>query len=204
MATAAQGVSTLTGLTTYSQSDVDAHVAGVCPHCGVAAQLLKVATGPSTIWLRCTNCLRGLLSERGVLYPGARPLTTPDGLPDDVLRIWDEAMACLSVSAYSSAVMNCRKLLLNIAVSHGLPPKDAKDRAPNFYEAIEHLQGEEIITKRMRTWVDRIKDIGNVANHELQPVSESDAMDVATFTRQLLHLAFELDHMQAQAAAGQV
>ncbi|ORL01821.1 hypothetical protein A6F55_19200 [Prescottella equi] len=91
--------------------------------------------------------------------------------------------------------MMCRKLLFHVAVSHGLPERNNKDRAPSFYEALEHLQTEGIITQPMRKWVDRIKDVGNQQNHEIVAISKDDAFDVARFTEKLLELAFEMDYL---------
>ena len=50
-----------------------------------------------------------------------------------------------------------------------------------------------MITKKMRPWVDRIKEVGNDANPELDPIGESEAMDVAGFTFQLSKVSYELD-----------
>ncbi|GAA1478131.1 hypothetical protein GCM10009623_25770 [Nocardioides aestuarii] len=131
------------------------------------------------------------------MVPRRKPLREPLGLPTEDAAIWDEARTCLGVGASAAAVMLCRKLLSHIAVSNGLPAKDKNDRAPTFMAAVDHLEAEGIFTKRMRPWVDRIKDVGNEANHELQPVAAADALDVATFTEQLLVLAYELDALQA-------
>jgi hypothetical protein len=100
--------------------------------------------------------------------------------------------------------MLCRKLLFHIAVGNGLLPKNDKDRAPSFYAAVEHLQDQQIITVKMRPWVDRIKDIGNDANHELTPISAEQANDVATFTLQLLVLAYEMDAIMSDPGAAAI
>ncbi len=123
------------------------------------------------------------------------PLDDPEHLGGADLEAWLEVRGCLSVGANTAAVMMCRKLLFHMAVTHGLPEKNARDRSPTFAEALEHLQSEGIITKHMRTWVDRIKVVGNEANHELPGIAADDAMDVAKFTRQLLHLAYDLPAM---------
>lgn len=174
-----------------------------CPHCG-GNQALRVAfcnnvnVGP--YWYRCVTCLKGFVKNGNLISPGSQPLRTPAGLPPIDLQIWTEVRTCLGSGAHAATVMLCRKLLFHIAVAHGLPAKNEKDRAPNFYEAVEHLQGEGLITKKMRPWVDRIKDVGNDANHELTPISAELAVDVATFTEQLLVLAYELDALMAQQA----
>lgn len=168
-----------------------------CANCGgtqmiVVAATKEYADTPGVSWLRCVNCHLGTVVNRGMQSPSSRPLDVPDGLPNPDYAAWDEVRSCLGVGAYTAAVMMCRKLLFHIAVAHGLPEKNEKGWAPNFAQCLDHLQAEGIITKRMRTWVDRIKDVGNEANHELAGYKRDQAMDIAKFTRQLLHMAYEL------------
>ena len=87
----------------------------------------------------------------------------------------------------------------HVAVTHGLPAKDKSNRAPNFAQCINHLASEGIITQKMRPWIDRIRDVGNEANHEISPVAKEAALDVATFTQKLLELAYEMDDTMAKA-----
>ena len=155
---------------------------------------------PAVRWLRCVSCYRGMVDNAGVISPGIRPLDTPGVLSGDDLAAWDETLGCLSVGANTAAVMMCRKLLFHIAVTHGLPEKDDGGRAPNFAKALEHLEDEGVITKHMRPWVTKIKDVGNEANHEIPRTSADDAMAVAKFTRQLIMLAYELPAMVAENA----
>lgn len=170
---------------------------GQCPECA-GTQLSVIALrrtdipGPEMAWLRCVNCEAPLTSLNGALRPAAKPLSIPRGLPAVEATAWNEARECLAAGAYTAAVMMCRKLLLHVAVTHKLPEKDSRGRAPSFFEAIEYLEATGIITKRMRPWVDRIKDVGNDANHEISPVTRESALDVATFTEQLLRLAYEM------------
>jgi hypothetical protein len=126
------------------------------------------------------------------------PLDTPKILTGDDLTAWNEVRACLSAGAYNAAVMMCRKLLFHIAVARGLPAKNAKDRAPTFQEALDHLETEGVVTKLMLPWVAKIKDLGNDANHELPTMSKAEALDIAEFTRQLIRLAYELPAMVAE------
>jgi len=193
----------------YGPDDETAWSALICPHCA-ARQLLVVAAHVDgnykksverTQWLRCVTCLKGSVLQGGRIYPAVRPLRTPAGLPPIDEAIWEEVRACLGVGANAAAVMLCRKLLFHIAVSHGLPPKNNKDRAPTYTEAVDHLESEGLITKRMRPWVDRVKDVGNDANHELTPVTAEVARDMATFTEQLLRLAYELDALMGDPTA---
>ena len=155
-------------------------------------------------WLSCVECGTPHVKSGSLVSPSSPPLSTPEGLADPELAVWAEIRACLGIGAYTSATMMCRKMLFHLAVANGLPAKDGGGRAPNFTQATKHLQAEGIITSRMRPWVDRIKDIGNEANHELEAISERDAMDVARFTEQLLRLSFEMDALVAASTTVEV
>ncbi|MGV9718763.1 DUF4145 domain-containing protein [Rhodococcus pyridinivorans] len=168
-----------------------------CAHC-TGTQMIVVANTslysetPEVYWLRCVNCGLGTVVNVGTQSPSQCPLDVPDGLPNADYEAWDEVRSCLQAGAYTAAVMMCRKLLFHIAVAHDLPPKNEKNRAPSFAQCLDHLELEGIITKPMRRWVDRIKDVGNEANHELTGYKRDQAMDIAKFTKQLLHMAYEL------------
>lgn len=188
----------------YPATEGRAWAEQTCPHC-TAVQLLVVCLtikdenanmptvqegGPA--WYLCTNCRRPSVLDHGVVKPETRPLRTPRGLPPTDMVIWDEVRSCLGVYAYSATVMLCRKLLLHIAVDKGLPAKNSRNRAPSYLDAVKHLESAGVITADMREWVEEIKDIGNDANHELTPITDIQATDVATFTEQLLVLAYEM------------
>lgn len=182
-------------------SDSTTWVSVPCPHCGNPQQVMvaaavddnHLAADGLTKWLRCPACREGSVEIEGSIFPADVPLREPLGLPEIDARIWNEARTCLGVGANAAAVMLCRKLLFHIAVAHGLPEKNSRNRAPGFADAVKHLEAEGIVTKRMMPWVDRIKDVGNDANHELTPITPEQALDVATFTEQLLRLAYEMD-----------
>lgn len=178
----------------YRRDSGEAWTTATCADCG-GDQMAVIATADSGewMWLRCVRCLNGSVSNLGVVSPGAQPFSVPAGLPEAERRTWAEVRGCLSVGAWSAAVTMCRKLLLHLAVANGLAAKGARDRAPGFVECVNHLESEGVITKKMRPWVDRIKDVGNDANHELEPIDERQAMDVAGFAFQLLKLSYEMD-----------
>lgn len=181
----------------FDQSDARSWARAACAFCG-GSQMIVIATtrsDPDVQWLRCVNCYRGAVSNLDAVSPATMPLDTPESLTGVDLDAWTEVRACLSVGAFTAATMMCRKLLFHIAVAHGLPEKLDNGRAPNFYAALNHLEEEGVFTKRMRPWVDRVKDVGNEVNHELVVVTKDEAMDVAEFTRQLIHLAYELPAM---------
>ncbi len=167
----------------------------VCPECGPSSFLIVGSSQDETVrYLRCVTCRRGLVLNRGVFSPGATRLQIVDGCPDDVAAAWAEVRADLAAGAWTSAVMMCRKILFHIAVEEGLPAQSESGRAPTFKECLNRLRSEGLLTPRQEPWVQNIKDVGNQANHELDPISEEAANRVATFTRQLLVTAYEMPH----------
>lgn len=152
----------------------------------------------TTRWLRCVSCSSGHVDNSGVISPSTKPLSVPAGIPPVELAAWKEVRECLGIGAYTSAVMMCRKLLFHIAVSHALPEKNEQGRAPTYSEAVQHLEKTELITKKMLPWVERIKEYGNDANHEIIPMTIIEAKDAAIFTEQLLKLAYEMDELMAR------
>ena len=184
--------------TSFGSTQDEAWAVRPCPECeGSQLAVIAYAQFSSQKWLRCINCGCAIVDNDGTVSPPAKPLRAPAGVTGVELAVWNEARSCLAVGANTAAVMMCRKLLFHIAVAHGLPPKNDKDRAPTFLEAVDTLEAEGLITKRMRPWVDRIKDVGNEANHEISAVQPEVALDVATFTEQLLRLTYEMDSLMA-------
>ncbi|WP_166375970.1 DUF4145 domain-containing protein [Aeromicrobium phragmitis] len=199
MSQVTSAVATIENTSRFSEGDSYAWADYTCPHCH-AKRMVRIAhsfhTSASNVgrtqWLRCPACAKGAVVQDGKLYPERKPLRQPQGLPDADARIWDEVRTCLGAGANTASVMLCRKLLFHVAVEHGLPAKNEKNRAPTFKEAVDHLRSEGIVTTHMLEWVDRIKDVGNDANHEVTPIDAKVAEDVATFTEQLLVLAYEM------------
>lgn len=187
---------------TYSSTSEDAWVLAPCAECDGRQMAVLARTHDNTAaWLRCVSCRRPYVVNNGELRPSSKPLSIPTGLVGVELDAWKEARECLGVGAYTAAVMMCRKILFHMAVREQMPPKNSKGKAPTFVEVVKHLEDSGIFTARMRPWVDRIKDVGNEANHEIVPVSREAAMDVARFTEQLLRLAYEMDYLISAAQA---
>lgn len=193
------GVRVVSGGPQYSRTSSGAWRTGVqCSNCdsrqhAVVAEL-DLALEPVQ-WLLCVTCGAAHVASNAGIYPSPRVLSEPSNLPPDEAAVWSDVRGCLGIRAWGAAVLLCRKILLHTAVTAGLPAKNDKDRAPTFIQAVEYLEHEGFITARMRPWVDRIKDVGNEATHEIPAISEEQAMDVAKFTEQLLRLVYELTAM---------
>jgi len=183
----------------HSEGDGKYWFAGVCPNCGPTQYYMIAATVDGnytftgeTAWLRCPTCRNAAAINSGVLSPTAEPLLAVDGLPAEVHAAWEEVRRCAGVAAHTASVMMCRKILFHIAVEKGLAEKNDNGRAPNFTETLDHLKAQGLVTPVLTPWVEHIKDVGNEANHDLPEISAESAQRVATFTRQLLVLTYEM------------
>jgi len=178
---------------TYGPVDDLAFQVGSCPSCGGTQMVVVGFTHTKTTkWLRCANCGFGLVKNGPTTWPATAPLRTPDGLPVLERDAWTEVRNTLGVGAHTAAVMLCRKMVLHVAIAAGLDPVGSNGQGPSFGRSVGFLQEQGYITPPLKLWVDRIRDVGNEANHELPAIEASVALDVAEFTLQLLVLMYEL------------
>lgn len=114
-------------------------------------------------------------------------------LPLDVERLYDEARRAMSVEAWTAAALVGRKLLMNVAATHG-----AEDKL-TFNQYVDFLMTEGWITPPMRPWVDEIRLIGNEATHELPQITEERAIHLMAVLEMLLMVVFEYPAKAAEA-----
>jgi hypothetical protein len=137
----------------------------------------------------CAHCGRPNFFEaraEGVVQvPGAAPGGAIDNLPTSVGALYDEARNCMKVSAYTSSVLACRKLLMNIAVAEGA------DEGDSFLKYVEYLADEGYVPPGGKSWVDHIRKQGNEATHEIDMKSEAEAKDLISFVEMLLKFIYE-------------
>jgi hypothetical protein len=143
--------------------------------------------------LLCTNCDRPSFVEmRGSKIESTTPAAMMgqdlNGLPSDVLALYEEARRCTSVGAFTSAVLTCRKILMHVAVEKGA----AKGRP--FIEYVDFLATNSYIPPDARGWVDHIRSKSNEANHEIAVMGQDEASDLVSFTEMLLRLVYEFKH----------
>ena len=160
-----------------------------CGYCGVRV-------GSSEGWAAsrllahvyiCPNCsYPTFIGPNGQRAPGPLAGRTVDHVPDDVGHLYDEARECVAVSAYTAAVLLCRKLLMHVAVEKSAP-ENAK-----FVVYVNWLADNHWVPPNARAWVDHIRDKGNEANHEITLVAQQDAVDLLTFVEALLRYVYEL------------
>ena len=161
-----------------------------CGHCG---NRVGAHTGwhvntepPENVSIHiCPLCSKPSLFLFAKQYPGVSPGSAVSNLPTDVASLYDEARSALSAGAATAAVLACRKLLMNIAVTQGAAT------GLSFVAYVEYLATAGYIPPNGRGWVDHIRKRGNEATHEIALMSVSDAVELITFSEMLLKFIYE-------------
>ena len=103
----------------------------------------------------------------------------------EVQQLYREIRNCSTVSAYTAAVLLCRKLLMNIAVELGATP----NKTFQFY--VKYLADNGYIPPNAKGWVDHIRNKGNEATHEIILMSQPEAEELISFAEMLLRIIYE-------------
>jgi hypothetical protein len=169
----------------------------VCGYCGSKAGPSKQYYCNDTVGNKsiikgniyiCPNCNKptfiNKINEEQV--PGPRLGNDIEFLPDDINQLFNEARNCISVNAYTSSVLSCRKLLMNLAVSKGA------EVGKSFAHYVSFLSDNHYIPPGSREWVDHIRSKGNEATHEILSMSKEDAIELLEFTGMLLRFVYEM------------
>lgn len=135
----------------------------------------------------CPNCVKPSFFNEwdDTQTPGIAFGNAVDHLPKLIEELYQEARKCCSIGAYTSSVLACRKILMNIAVEQGAA------EGLTFVTYIDYLAEGGFIPPNGRGWVDHIRKRGNEATHEIALMSESDASDLVSFVEMLLKFIFE-------------
>lgn len=182
-----------------------------CGHCGnnLASMLgyQTVVTSGSTatksyIYI-CHHCRKPTYfsSWLGDQVPGPAFGGPVDHIASEEVKVlYEEARNCMKVNAHTAAVMCCRKLLMNVAVSEGAA------EGKSFASYVRYLADQGHIPPKAAVWVDHIRDKGNEANHEIQIMGREDAERLIKFSEMMLRIMYEYPaevEAPAQAAAQQ-
>jgi len=164
----------------------------VCGHCGRSISGHVIALYgrdlPAIVtWVICPICSHGsVLDYDGITYPPPKFGDSLQGLPTEVAQAYEEARNCMSVKAFSSCTLICRKILMHVAVDKG------DTAGKKFAEYIDYLRSGGYTTSVMNDWVEKIREGGNESTHEIPSASEEKAKNVLLFTIQLLRNVYEM------------
>jgi len=167
-----------------------------CGHCGFSVAPMKGwAAGRSEdvnnvaiAWIYvCHNCSRPTFIDNDkTQLPGVAFGDVVRDISDDSVRLlYEEARRATGATAYTAAVLCCRKLLMHIAVAKGA------DAGASFLEYVKFLGDKHFIPPGAIGWVDHIRQQGNEANHEIVMKTKEDAEELISFCEMLLKVIYE-------------
>lgn len=167
-----------------------------CGYCSEKVSSVKGYTrySPKGDIYICTDCENpNFFDYTNKQYPGPKiGRNIKDGLSKEVKDLYDEARNSFSVSAFTGCVMCLRKILMNIAVSLGDKP------GKNYIDYIDYLYDNHHIPVNSKEWVDKIRKIGNEANHEIKSSTVQEAECLLLFVETILEVIFENTHKAKQ------
>lgn len=106
-------------------------------------------------------------------------------LPEEIAHLYGEIRMATSQEAFTAAVLACRKLLMHIAVEKGAPENSS------FVDYVNYLADNHYAPPNSAAWVDKIRQKGNEANHEITIIGKEDALEIITFLEMLLKFIYE-------------
>ena len=133
----------------------------------------------------CPNCSYPTYKYKDEQVPLPRFGEQIKHLPDEVEKIYEEARDSFSVGAYTAVMLLCRKLLMHVAVDLGA------DENKKFIDYVNYFETEGYISKNAKPWVDKIRKLGNEANHEIMIGNREDAKKIIEFSAMLLKTNYE-------------
>ena len=136
-----------------------------CGHCGerMSSVLGYVATEAQCNIYICMNCTEPTYyNNEGKQFPGEIFGNYVKSIPENIEKLYNEARRCMSIQGYTTAVMACRKLLMNIAVQKG------EKEGLKFVQYVDYFEENNFTPPNSRGWVDLIRKKGNEANHEIK------------------------------------
>ncbi len=161
-----------------------------CGHCGCRVGPDKGYVGstnfkPAYIYI-CPHCSQPTyLAMDGKKTPNVPYGDPVENLPDDIETLYEETRNTFTVSAFNSAIMVCRKVLMNIAVNQGAPENQS------FKKYVDFLVEKGYVPPNGEGWANSIREKGNEANHEIKQMSEADAKELIDFLAMLLKFIYE-------------
>lgn len=170
----------------------------ICGYCGnkIASEKGYWGTKPHAAIVSfyihiCHKCnMPTYMDNYGNQLPGAPFGNSVQAISSENIHIlYEEARNCMTINAYTAAVMCCRKLLMNIAVSEG-----AKEGL-SYVQYIEFLKSKGFVPPKGEKWIDHIRTKANQANHEIEIMKREDAETLITFAEMLLKFIYEFPAM---------
>ena len=168
-----------------------------CGHCGRSTNGRTLCTltddenNERVAWCVC-SCEKQLptaivISPGGVIqFPEFCEFHPGENWPDDLTQLFDEATKSFSASAYTSATMVCRKILMVCACHEGA------DEGLQFVKYVDYIVSTVLPLPKAKGSIDAIRKIGNDANHSAAFVTREEAKRALSIVNYLLNSVYSL------------
>lgn len=170
-----------------------------CPYCGVKVRaasetrIFDVETGAIKYHIfKCPECFMPItigLDGKTIPISQLLPFKDVSFLPPQIEKMYSECRKSFLNECYYSVIMVARTMIMHIAADKGAATN------LKFIEYINYLETEGYIAKHNRTWVDKIRILGNQYIHELNDATKDEAELAINFIMYLLINVYELPEM---------
>ena len=173
-----------------------------CPHCSkiVAGKIHKLIkcecsiphciTSMENIFciVECPSCHCPTIYDFRTesTSPIGKALRSVENVPDSINTIYEEIRTGISAGCYTSSVILARTILMYIAIEKGA------ENNSNFLYYINYLTEHGYTPPDARSWIDKIRIMGNQAVHQLEVWKKEDAELIGKFVMYLLIVIYEL------------
>ena len=132
--------------------------------------------------LECPAC------QKPIIYDCKTKITSPTGttlqkissLPAPINQVYQEIQKDISVGSFTSAVMLARTALMHIAIEKGA------EQGKGFAYYTDYFVSKGYVPPNAKDWIDRIRQLGNKAVHELEIWGAEEANMIGKFLMYLL------------------
>lgn len=171
----------------------------ICGYCGsdiasndgyMMYDSAKGVQGPEYIYI-CHKCKKPTYFDYFEQTPGVafgKNFNKSIFKDENVFSLYEEARKCMSINAYTSVGMCCRKLLMHIAVDCG------SKEGLRFVEYVDYLNDNNYIPAKCKVWVDAIRSKGNEANHKITVLNKQEAEQLIGFIGMIISVIYEMPY----------
>lgn len=118
--------------------------------------------------------------------PEAREFQAGEKWPPELEQLFDEAAKAYAAGAFTACALVCRKVLMACACQEG--DTDGK----HFADYVDYITNTVLTFPKAKDSIDKIRGIGNEANHKIRFVSRDDARRAMSIVSYMLTTIYSL------------
>jgi hypothetical protein len=182
------------------RGSVRAAVTVICPSCELPSAAVLLRTNANSPEWMSLHGLRGDICERGwelrEFWPTPPAPEVPELLPADVARAYLQAERNFPVKGNEEAAGTMYRKALDVGLK-----KIDPSLTGTLGAKLKALAKAGRLTQDIADWSDEVRDLGNEATHDEDPISRSDLETLRSFTEMVLRYLFTLPEMVKQRRA---